>query len=492
MERIFNNVKITSSFEIPETRENLVSGETIGQHFGKIAKVIDDLENGEFSSKTTIDTELSDTSTNPVQNKVVKQAIDNKADKSLYGDSTINVGRKAGTTVGRYSTAEGYNTTASGSRSHAEGANTTANYDNSHAEGFNTSASAVCSHAEGTSTTASGNSSHAEGYRAIASGHFSHAEGTETTASGDYSHTSGYYTKALHDNEAAYGKYNESNDNTLFSIGDGTADDARHNAFEITTTGGKLHDKDIAVKDDIINPNLLINPDFKINQRGDTYFRVSYHQTAPIQQTQKYTVDRWRIMGGEASITEGKFVLNGTIIQVLEHSIGSDFTATVSVESGTATVSYDDNTKTFTIVGNAAVLNWAKLEHGKTATTFIQPDPATELMKCRRYYRTMSRGALAFAVNAASVVFVDSFEIPMRVDPTAKILSPVVLTYCNGWLDQPDVTEMSIITVNITKMGLSYIHVNGFNVTVGGTEFAANYPFRAANDNFIGFDAEIY
>ena len=42
MERIFNNVKITSSFEIPETRENLVSGETIGQHFGKIAKVIND------------------------------------------------------------------------------------------------------------------------------------------------------------------------------------------------------------------------------------------------------------------------------------------------------------------------------------------------------------------------------------------------------------------------------------------------------------------
>ena len=82
-ERIFNNVKITSSFEIPETRENLVSGETIGQHFGKIAKVINDLENGEFSSKITIDTELSDTSTNPVQNKIIKQAIDNKADKSL-------------------------------------------------------------------------------------------------------------------------------------------------------------------------------------------------------------------------------------------------------------------------------------------------------------------------------------------------------------------------------------------------------------------------
>ena len=66
MERIFNNVKITSSFEIPETRENLVSGETIGQHFGKIAKVIDDLENGEFNCNLTIDNALSETSENPV------------------------------------------------------------------------------------------------------------------------------------------------------------------------------------------------------------------------------------------------------------------------------------------------------------------------------------------------------------------------------------------------------------------------------------------
>ena len=51
------------------------------------------------------------------------------------------------------------------------------------------------------------------------------------------------------DNKASFGKYNESNDDTLFSVGDGTADDARHNAFEITTDGGKLHDKDIATTD---------------------------------------------------------------------------------------------------------------------------------------------------------------------------------------------------------------------------------------------------
>ena len=201
-------------------------------------------------SDITIDDTLSDTSTNPVQNKAVKQAIDNKADKTVattsadglmsaedkgkldnadntyalkakYGDTTIDVGRKTNTTVGSRSTAEGSGTTASG--------------DYSHAEGYYTTASNTYSHAEGCGTTASGDSSHAEGYY--------------TTASGAFSHAGGSNTKALHDNEVAYGKYNESKDDTVFSVGDGTADDARHNAFEITTSGGKLHDKDIATTD---------------------------------------------------------------------------------------------------------------------------------------------------------------------------------------------------------------------------------------------------
>lgn len=230
----------------------------------------------------------------------------------------------------------------------------------------------------------------------------------------------------------------------------------------------------------ISNPNLLINPDFKINQRGIS---------GTFSDTGKYFVDRWRLVSGTVTVnSDGTLTLNGDICQPLENAVGTNVTASVS--AGTAI--YDNTTQTFTITGNGDVISWAKLEYGNAATAFIPPEPTTEMMKCKRYYRTMSRGTLAFAVNAASVVFVDPFEIPMRIDPTAKILSPVVLTYCNGWLDIPDVTEMSIISVNLTKMGLSYIHVSGFNVTVGGTEFASNYPFRAATDNFIGFDAEIY
>ena len=203
----------------------------------------------------------------------VNAALGNKADishthdtyasKSLYSDTTINTGRKAGTTVGVNSTAEGTNTTSSSHSTHAEGIRTTASGGRAHAEGCETTASGNDSHAEGCETTASGHQSHAEGYVATASGDVSHAEGMITTASGSNSHAEGYKTtasgiashaggtgtKALHDNEVAYGKYNESKDDTLFSVGDGTADDARHNAFEITTSGGKLHDKDIATTD---------------------------------------------------------------------------------------------------------------------------------------------------------------------------------------------------------------------------------------------------
>ena len=288
--------------------------------------------------------------------EAIKGKLESYALKSLYGDTTINVGRKEGTTVGGHSTAEGQNTTASGYSSHAEGAD----------------------------TIASGDYSHAEGDATTASGHYSHAEGWATTASGEYSHAGGNHTKALHSNEVSYGEYNESKYNTLFSIGDGTADDARHNAFEITTTGGILHDGEIMTQNKVSNSNLLINPNFKINQRGVT-------GGSAVTQSQGYIVDRWRIMDGDYSVNTNSITLNGTLVQTLEHSIGSDFTASVFTSSGTATATYDDSTRKFTVVSSGtAVITGAKLEIGSIVTPFVAPDPVEELRKCQRYYRVIT------------------------------------------------------------------------------------------------------
>lgn len=98
--------------------------------------------------------------------------------KNAIFTGSFSHNRKAGTTIGTNSFAEGFNTTASGGSSHAEGDNTTASGESSHAEGSNTTASGNFSHAEGKSTTASALYTHSEGVNTSAVGQGSHAEGS--------------------------------------------------------------------------------------------------------------------------------------------------------------------------------------------------------------------------------------------------------------------------------------------------------------------------
>lgn len=155
--------------------------------------------------------------------------------------------------------AEGYQTSAMTPSSHAEGRNTKANGNNSHAEGYGTTASGECSHAEGLGSVAISYSSHAEGFQTSASSvsnvsgidtyygyQVRHAEGYSTLANNASTHTEGYLTIANNFGEHASGVYNNSTSasttfgdsgNTLFSVGNGTDDNARHNAFEIRQNG---------------------------------------------------------------------------------------------------------------------------------------------------------------------------------------------------------------------------------------------------------------
>lgn len=95
--------------------------------------------------------------------------------------------------------------------------------------------------------------SYAEGEQNLAGGKCSHAEGSFTYANADYSHAEGYQTNANNMYEHASGTYNVSNSasttfgdsrNTLFSVGNGTDSNARHNAFEIRQNGDIYITKD--------------------------------------------------------------------------------------------------------------------------------------------------------------------------------------------------------------------------------------------------------
>lgn len=144
--------------------------------------------------------------------------------------------------VGNYSHAEGALTVSSGTASHAEGNTSISSGTNSHAEGQESVASGQACHAEGSNTIASGTASHAEGMQTESAGSHSHAGGTGSVATGDNSFAHGQNVNTSNAEEVAFGRYNSSSTNTLFSIGNGTGTSSsdRSNAIEVKTNGDAI------------------------------------------------------------------------------------------------------------------------------------------------------------------------------------------------------------------------------------------------------------
>lgn len=195
------------------------------------------------------------------------------------------------------------------------------------------------------------------------------------------------------------------------------------------------------------NPNLLINPDFRINQRGKA------------QYTGKgYTADGWIIpitsvitqiavgnSGGihcetlkdidskgnvlllqfseldisalsgyitisakiqEVSISAGTFLIRARLGDADSKYMGASTisltsTSTPDIYSGSfkipdnAATMYADINAYNCPAGSYADIKWIKVENSAVATPFIPPNPAEELVKCQRYYQIHSTGDIA-------------------------------------------------------------------------------------------------
>ena len=104
---------VTAAFTAATTRVNIATGEKLSVIFGKLAKWFADLKTVAFTgsyndlsdkptipSAVTVDSSLSSSSTNPVQNKVINTALAGKADSSHnQAASTITAGTFAATGV---------------------------------------------------------------------------------------------------------------------------------------------------------------------------------------------------------------------------------------------------------------------------------------------------------------------------------------------------------------------------------------------------------
>lgn len=251
------------------------------------------------------------------------------------------------------------------------------------------------------------------------------------------------------------------------------------------------------------NPNLLINADFKINQRGAT----SYEQ-------QGYSVDRWKIWNvtvtpstsGGITVKSDKYSDTGNILQYLENATEGDSTLScyVTSVSGTVTMVADDDsqvilkqglnvlhisksTKSFIIFlnrGTSITLKWVKLEQGKVATEFIAPNYAEEILKCQRFYVVLESSLAGYGANNA-------IYIPFSRGVYMRSSQNVIFKGNN---------KQTFLRVNGTGKQISFSTTNGYannqyvRVYTNPVDTSLNNTAIGIdlNDVTISVDAEIY
>ena len=200
-----------------------------------------------------------------------------------------------------------------------------------------------------------------------------------------------------------------------------------------------MEDVTIYMADKFSNPNLLINPDFKINQRGQTEYTDD-----------GYTVDRWKTLSGKVSVSNNGLTIQSTssdgswITQKFEKTLEGFFTLSIKVSSingkmslsspngnliitspGVYSITLSNITEfaMFVYTSTLATIEWVKLEKGSIATPFIAPNPTEELLKCKRFTSIVNLDSLMLYGGGVNCYAQNYTNNSMRINPTVKILS---------------------------------------------------------------------
>ena len=199
--------------------------------------------------------------------------ISNKA-KGDYSVCLNGGGYHPNYAYGTSSLAEGMDTKAYGNACHSEGLSSKAGVENNNYIQF--------AHAEGDHTQAKGTASHTEGFYTIANGNNSHAEGQNTQTNNPSEHASGQYNVS----SSASTTFGNSG-NTLFSVGNGTAINARHNAFEVRQNGDiylSLNGQDVKLQDQLGGSSITVDTALDSGSTNPVENRVIYNKIDEVEQ----------------------------------------------------------------------------------------------------------------------------------------------------------------------------------------------------------------
>ena len=271
--------------------------------------------------------------------------------------------------------------------------------------------------------------------------------------------------------------------------------------------------KTLALTNDISNPNLLINPDFKINQRGQSTYKFSPGSD--------YSVDRWKVWNGSLTVNSDKTITlknivsgeNCTIVQPLENIVDTscvisayvvDFSGECSIRSEDSTDEYQSgitvtkkglitvNCKgckmvSIAVIGNGFItLKYVKLEKGTVATPFIEPNPATELLKCKYFY---SKLAIYTGYNIALGILGSYLYLPlnqkMRANPTISLNKSTITVA----IPESNINKK----YNIQSIELAYLYDNCIYIYIKTNPGYSTWTGRIVEDVIhISLNAEIY
>jgi hypothetical protein len=263
----------------------------------------------------------------------------------------------------------------------------------------------------------------------------------------------------------------------------------------------------------LTNPNLLINPNFQIWQRGTSFTNHGIGIWV-------YTADRWKLWEGSVSkVSDGLAITKYTtseyalLTQVLEeHYDNKKVTLSISIDGIIYKVSGIMSTEAFVlpIIGLGTLrcyisaginiveliyqstgthtINWVKLELGNVTTPFIPRLYAEELVLCQRYYQDSKVCLLMKCVSVGGPLFLQgmyNFPVYMRATPIA-----IARNYDTGQINQirnsanGDAINITALSSNsrwLTASGISLLQVVGYSLTID-----AYYDFM------LTLDAEIY
>lgn len=251
--------------------------------------------------------------------------------------------------------------------------------------------------------------------------------------------------------------------------------------------------------------NLLMNPDFRINQRGKSEYSTGY------------TVDRWYISTDKckaAPESDGIRLTASVALASNTHAFwqnlefppaGGEYTLSLNVpevsgvwsarirtvnasgdyidsyytsllHKGINKVSVDLSEGEYisavsvginkgTEAGNSLKLAWVKLEIGGDATAFVPPDPATELVKCQRYFVRFGTRYGWFGTGFTSSTNRARLSQALPVSMRDGVERPTVTVHGTLYLNTPtklgadayalgDLIDSPILSENTICMGL--------------------------------------